>query len=177
MSDQMRKEFEAWAGPYGHDISRSEINPEDYRCQETEWAYDAWQAARRAEPAQAEPVAWQEFDYKNMPEPGVYWLTLEGPLYDFNVAPNGTPDGYDTGRVRRRTILAELDYEDAGRGDGLPEPYPVAYSLLNRSMIEDLSDDEVIVYFIPVNEPAAPPTGAEGMRVIVNKALAGGEAV
>ena len=57
MTDQMRKEFEAWAGPYGHDISRSEINPEDYRCQETEWAYDAWQAARRVEPERVEPPA------------------------------------------------------------------------------------------------------------------------
>ena len=57
MNDQMRKEFEAWAGPYGHDISRSEINPEDYHCQETEWAYDAWQAARRAEHEKVEPVA------------------------------------------------------------------------------------------------------------------------
>ena len=48
MSEQIREEFEEWAEDYGHDIRRSETNPDEYHDLVTEWVFDAWMAARAA---------------------------------------------------------------------------------------------------------------------------------
>jgi hypothetical protein len=52
MSEQMRKEFEAWAGgpAIGLDISRETLQPRPYQDYTTAWAWDAWQAALATQP-------------------------------------------------------------------------------------------------------------------------------
>lgn len=109
-------------------------------------------------------TVFQKFDYSDYLDDGLYWIVFESPKYDFDIGNDGVPVGVPTGELKRRVVLCRIVWNDTGRHDGLPEPYP-EFEIVDWSEDSPIEDDEVAVLWAQVEKPVCPvkeDSGSEG---------------
>lgn len=103
--------------------------------------------------AEAE-VEWQEFDYFNLIDEGVYWFVLQSPEYDSDVDNDGKPVGVPNGAIKTRVVMCHLTWVEVGNYNN-PRYFPELL-IVNQSEDRHVDDEEVITYWAEIKKPKFP---------------------
>lgn len=95
---------------------------------------------------------FQPFDYKNMPDSGMYWIAGTRPVYDIDAGDEGQTVGYPTGAVEEFTALVWLEVHT--KPDGSIDGYH--FDPVDAGNLGNFCEESTVQYYAEIKKPAHP---------------------
>lgn len=95
---------------------------------------------------------FQPFDYKNMPDSGMYWVAGTRPVYDIDAGDDGQTVGYPTNEVEEFTSLVWLEVHT--KPDGSTEGFH--FDPVDAGNFGGFCEESVVQYYAEMKKPAHP---------------------
>ncbi len=92
-------------------------------------------------------MCFKQFDFKNPPEDGLYWVVCRSLEWDVDAGDDGQTVGVPTGEMTQSTVLTWI----ATNTDGVVEFDAVEPMVYGR-----VAEDDVVIFYAAVEPPEAP---------------------